>query len=206
MIFDFFSGECDPLVVEKVFKELIFLCGKLDPLSSSEYFAAAYIHGKISRSQKILSKPVGGPGQNTDPGHQFLQGKRLDQIVIGAGIKAAHPVLDRIARCQKQDRGLFSGSAQAGQDFEPVGTGHHDVQNSQIIFCGLQIEDCLAAVQTAVDAVAGIRQFHGQDIVQISLIFCDQDSHWNLPFFISLFQDLVRLHQLRLFYNKIMKK
>ena len=40
--------------------------------------------------------------QGTGAGQQLLEGKRLAQVVVGAAVKAAYPVADRVARCEEE--------------------------------------------------------------------------------------------------------
>src|SRR5579862_9783952 len=41
--------------------------------------------------------------QRSEPREQFVERKRLDQIVIGAGVEPLDPVVDGIARRENQD-------------------------------------------------------------------------------------------------------
>ncbi len=60
------------------------------------------------------------PQQGANPGRQFFQVKRLDQVVVGAAIQAGHPVRYGVARSEYQHRNPVAAGAQRLQDLQAV--------------------------------------------------------------------------------------
>ncbi len=58
-------------------------------------------------------------GEGTQPGSQLLVGERLDQVVVRAGIQPGHPVTDRVASGEDEDRDLRTRGPDPSRDLEP---------------------------------------------------------------------------------------
>ena len=63
---------------------------------------------------------------------QLLEGERLDEVVVGAGVEAGHPVVDRRPGGEHQDRGVVAGLAEPPAHLEPVHAGHGHVQHDGV--------------------------------------------------------------------------
>ena len=63
-------------------------------------------------------RPVGPPGKRPQPRRELLVGERLDQVVVGAGVEAANPILDRVPGGEDHDGQVGAGPAQLAQDLE----------------------------------------------------------------------------------------
>ena len=72
--------------------------------------------------------------QGLDPHHQLLQVEGLGQVVVGAGVEAAHLVFDAAQGGEHQDRDLGGAliAAQALAKGEPIHPGQHQVQQDQV--------------------------------------------------------------------------
>ena len=72
------------------------------------------------------------PQQSADARAQLGKGKRLYQVIVGAGIQSQHPVLDRIFCCEQQNRCLVAMLPQRIQNFDAVAARQHHIQQDQI--------------------------------------------------------------------------
>ena len=70
--------------------------------------------------------------QRAHPRHQLGQHERLDQVVVGAGLQAGHPVVDRAARGQDADRHVVVHRPQRGHHADAVQHRHVDVEHDRI--------------------------------------------------------------------------
>ena len=61
------------------------------------------------------------------PGHQLGQVERLDQVVVGARVQPADPVLHIIEGGQHEDGSPAAADAQLIADGKPVGVREHHV-------------------------------------------------------------------------------
>jgi len=72
---------------------------------------------------------VGSSQQGTHARHQLPEGEGLDQVVIGTGVQARHPVVDLIARGQHQHRRAIAPGAQAPTHLQTPQVGHRDIED-----------------------------------------------------------------------------
>ena len=72
------------------------------------------------------------PAERPEPGRQLLVGERLDEVVVGAGVEPGHPVADRVARGQHQDRHLGPRRPDAAGDLETRDVGQPDVEDDDL--------------------------------------------------------------------------
>ena len=67
-----------------------------------------------------------------DPGQQLGEGKRLDQVVIRAGIQTADTVGDRVASGQHEHRRFDAALAERFQDIETVPARKTEVEEDEV--------------------------------------------------------------------------
>ena len=70
--------------------------------------------------------------QRPQPRQQLLALERLDQVVVGAGVEALDPGLDRVARGQHQDRDVVVGSRSVLATSIPSSPGQAEVEDHQV--------------------------------------------------------------------------
>ena len=104
-------------------------------------------HGALGR--------IGRPAQQrTQPCQQFAKGKRLHQVVVGAGIQPVYTVIDGVAGGQHQHRRLDALAAQLAAEAEPVQPRQHHVEDEQVIGRRERPVEPVAAVIGCIDGVA----------------------------------------------------
>lgn len=70
--------------------------------------------------------------QRAHPRREFGHRKRLRHVIVGAQIKAAHTVVERIARRKHQDRDAVLGRPHPPQHLETVDARKSDVEDHQV--------------------------------------------------------------------------
>ena len=77
-----------------------------------------------------------GTCHGTDAREQLLGGKRLSQIVVGAGIQALD-LIGHLAFCREHNDGqTLTGGACALEHLNAIHAGHHDVQDCGVVIVG----------------------------------------------------------------------
>ena len=82
-----------------------------------------------------LQRVVAGAGaaqQRAHPRAQLLDGERLDEVVVGAGVEALDAVVDRVARGHDEDRDRVAAAAQRPADVEAADLGHQQVEHDRV--------------------------------------------------------------------------
>jgi len=113
-----------------------------------------------------------------DAGQQFARGKRLDHVVVDAGLQPANAVVLFAARGQHDDRDVAGQrfAAPAAGQFQPAGTRQHPVQQDQV-------GDALADRGLRLAGVASVRGFEialaqgiGDHVADGWFVIDDQDA------------------------------
>ena len=92
--------------------------------------------------------------QRVQPRGHLFERERLDDVVVGAGLQAAHAVVDLVARGEDADRDVVAGAAQLREDLEPVEVGHREVEQDHRRAHGLVGRERRAPARRAHDAKA----------------------------------------------------
>lgn len=76
------------------------------------------------------------------------------QVVVGACVEPGHPLGDRVARGEHEDRQVVSRTAQSPAHFEPVDARHHDVEHHRVRSGCSDLLECVVPVERQVDGVS----------------------------------------------------
>ena len=93
--------------------------------------------------------------QGAHAGQEFLHGKGLGQIVIGAGIDAFHPLSPGAPCGQDQHREVAPSCPPFLQHGQPVELWETEVQQSDVVLLGVAPEPGVFAVGDRIDGIAG---------------------------------------------------
>ena len=96
--------------------------------------------------------------QGAGAGEQLLEGKRLAEIIVGTGVKPAHPVADRVARCQEEHGRGPTLAAMILQDSKAVASGQPPVEDHKVPFAVPQRVLARIAVASVHDRESLVRQ------------------------------------------------
>ena len=114
---------------------------------------------------------MGSSGNAADPGHQFLEGKRLHQIIVCAQIKAGHLIGERAKRGDQDNGGLDALMAEGSQDIRAFHAGQHSVKQDHVVNILLPKVQRFFPVQTGIHGEMLLFQLVSQCIVQMSVVF-----------------------------------
>ena len=89
---------------------------------------AARVEAQVAGLERLALAGRAPAQQRLQPRDHLLHGERLDDVVVGARLQAAHAVVDLVARREDADRHLVAALAQAAQDLEAVEVGHAQVE------------------------------------------------------------------------------
>src|SRR4029453_13240455 len=88
--------------------------GQADRAVATAHLTGGWIKGEIPKGEPRLAGAVGRtPQQGARPGKRPLEGERFWQVVGGAPIQPRHPVRDRVASCEHEDRQVLACRTQA---------------------------------------------------------------------------------------------
>src|SRR5262245_44921416 len=120
----------------------------------------------------------GSPRECPQPRRQLLVGERLDQVIVGARVEAAHPVVDRVAGGQHQDRQLGPLPPEATSHLEARHVGQPDVENDRLD-PGTVFGDRQAglAVRSNVDDVAVLLEEPPECPAEALVVLDDEEMH-----------------------------
>ena len=120
-------------------------------------------------------RAAAGAQQRPDPRQQLLALEGLDQVVVGAAVEAADPVLGLGSGGQHQDRHVAVG-AQAAADLDPVEPGQAEVEDDEVgDEAGGDVER-LDPVGRGADLVALVAERAAQDVGDVGVVLDDEDA------------------------------
>ena len=171
------AREHHPRIAGQVFQHGELLGRKRDALPAAGGGAGGAVHPQVPHGDDVADLVAAAADQHPQPGQQFGQRKGLDEVIVGAAVQPAHPVLDPVPRGQQQHGGLVAGGTAAAQHLQPVHPRQHHVQHHGVVFPARQIFQRVVPVQAAVHAVMGGRELLDQQGVHLRLILHHQDAH-----------------------------
>ena len=126
----------------------------------------------------VLARDVAAE-QRAHPRRQLVQRKRLDQVVVGAGVEAGHAVGNRIARRHDQHADAISGAADFAQQLEAGLFRQAQVEQHQRVGAvgGVQRHLGREAVLDPVDRVALLLQRSLERLADHRVVFDQEDAH-----------------------------
>src|ERR1700733_16142682 len=90
-------------VLHKIFKQSIFLSGKVDSLARSPYLLGQAIEFQVPDAEGAGAIHWASTQQRFDSHEQFRKSKRLRQVVVCAQLKELYLVIDRVAGSQHEN-------------------------------------------------------------------------------------------------------
>ncbi len=139
--------------------------------------AAAGRQGEVPQGQHLVGRGLGPAQQGPQPGQQLLEGEGLDQVVVGPGVEAGHPVGDGVAGGQDEDGQVVTGGPQLAAHLEPTHLGHDDVEHHGIGSLRRDQPQGLGAVTRLGDLVALEGQRPTDGLAHAGVVVHHQDAH-----------------------------
>ena len=121
------------------------------------------------------------PHERPQPSGELGEREGLDQVVVGAGIEAAHPVTHPVAGGEHQHRRPALAGAQLTAHLEAVEQRQHRVQHDRVVADLGAAEERVLAVTGDVDGVALFLETPLQQRRHPHLVFDHKNSHASHP-------------------------
>src|ERR1700730_11182966 len=145
-----------------------------DRTSGPPHLAGGLVHGDLQPLELRPGRRIPAAHDRPDPGQQFAEVERLDQVVVGAHLQPLDPVLDLILRRQDDDAGVLVAADGFG-DGAAVELRHHyvagDPGGSEV---GDQAEPRMA-VRRGVPLRALVLQAEADEVDDAALVVNDED-------------------------------
>src|SRR5437667_188534 len=122
--------------------------------------------------------PIAATAQRSDAREELVEGERLYEIVVGAGVESFDAIADGRARGQHEDRDLIAGGPQAAADLDTVETGQTEIEDDGVVRVRHRELQAGGALPGEVSLVAGPAQRPLDGIPDSGLIFDQKDTHW----------------------------
>ena len=115
---------------------------------------------------------------------QLRERKRLDQIVIAAGLQPrARAIVDRALRAQDDDRCGHTLAAHLFDEADAVTLGQHEIDDRRVVFFARGEREPVFTVRCPFDLVAFLAQAFGDELRNLLVVFDEQHAHASrLPF------------------------
>ena len=101
-VFELLAGQHPPGVLQQCLEQRLLAAGQVDRLPGQGRLAAAGVVTQRAVFDHVHRPPGHPPQQGVQASSQLAQVERLEQVVVGAGLQAVHPVGDGIAGGEHQ--------------------------------------------------------------------------------------------------------
>ena len=118
------------------------------------------------------------PAEGADAGEELLEGERLREVVVGAGVESAHAVVDAVERGKQQDGGVDAAAAEGLAHLHAVDLGQHHVEDDDVVRAFEGHLQALLAVVGEVGGVAFFLEHAADELRQAALILDDKYVHF----------------------------
>jgi hypothetical protein len=97
---------------------------------------------------------VGASGEGADPSHEFVEGERFDEIVVGPGVEACDAVTDLIASGDDEDTGVLVLFPHFAEQLDAVEAREHQIEDGDGVFVFGREPETLGTVPGFIDGEA----------------------------------------------------
>ena len=115
--------------------------------------------------------------ERTQARREFVEIRRLDEIVVGAGIEPAHAILDRVARGENEDRQPQAARTNPLQHLEAREPRQAQVEDDRCIAACIDRVQRGHAVADPVHLEAGLRESRLEAVAEQGIVFDEEESH-----------------------------
>ena len=139
--------------------------------------ASRRIEAHVAHTERRGIDRSRGARHGANAREQLLGGKRLGQIVIGAGVQALN-LIGHLAFGREHDDGQsLTGGACALEHLNAIHAGHHDVQDCGVIVVGEQIFERRQTVEGGIDLVVAMLKNRGKGTGEAGFVLGKHQLH-----------------------------
>src|SRR2546428_3245683 len=156
------------------------LRGEGDRPAAAAYLAAGDVHLEVRHAIERRRERRAAARQRLEPCNELAEGEGLRQVVVGAGLEPAHPVVQGIERRQHQDRRGVAAAAQLAAQVEAGAAGEADVEDDDVVAAERGLLEAVrkGGRERRIDALRA--QAVAQQAGQFGIVFDDQYPHSRL--------------------------
>ncbi|MNP33107.1 hypothetical protein D3C76_1263250 [compost metagenome] len=145
---------------------------ELEQLPFAADFQGVEVIHQVADLQGTPAAALGPAQHRFDARGQFRQGKRLEQVIVGAGAKALQAIIQLVTGGEHDDRGVTTGIfAQALAQGVAVDARQHDVEHDQVIVFGRRQVQAGQTILGTVHRIALQAKVVGQVGKDIAVVF-----------------------------------
>ena len=165
-------------MAHQIFQQAELAGLEVDPLPGPLHLAGQQVHLEIADRELRLHRGRAAPAQQgLDPRQELGEGEGLGEIVVGAGAKPAHPVVDLAQRAQEQDGGDDLGDPQGLDHVQPVDLRQHAVDDDQVELPAGGMEKPVAPAGDTIHHITVLGQAFDHIGCGRLIVFDDQNAH-----------------------------
>src|SRR6476619_3539128 len=163
----------DPLVAHEVFEQFELALRQLDGPFTAHDLVRVGVQRQVGDDERRAAARRAAAQERAQPREQLLALEGLDEVVVGAGVEALDPRLDRVARREHEDRDVVGG-AQAPGDLDAVELGQPEVEDDEVRMVGGGLVERRLAVPGDADVVAVQAQGALEDLRDLVVVLDDE--------------------------------
>src|SRR5580698_6431452 len=177
MVFDILFRHHAALTAQQDFQHRGFSRRKHAWLAVDKDLMAFGIVGEIGEPQRTAEQLARTTQDRLQPRHQFLERKRLDQIVVGACSQAIDAVVHAVARGQHQHRQRVLAVPDRAQDRQAVAVRQTKIEDQGGIADRRQGALRLAGIVDDIGLISRGQQPLGDELGELDIVLDNQKSH-----------------------------
>ena len=120
------------------------------------------------------------PEDGAESGEQLRKSKGLEEVIVRAGVEAAHPVLHFAARCKHEDGRGAAAISKAAADFPTIHHGERDIKQNGVVAVGNREGETFWTAVGLMGDMSFRLEGPTKDVTQFAFILDDEYSHATL--------------------------
>ncbi len=120
---------------------------------------------------------VATTGERSQAREQLVEGERLDEIVVGAGVESRDAIDDRVACRQHENRHLETSGTQRARHGDAVTMRKHVIEHHGVVLVQRGVLHGVVTVGDEIDRVSALAEAAREHRPQLRIVLDNQQSH-----------------------------